>query len=133
MEYPQTIQVIIDLEVAGIEFNVKRPYFRMRGRPVTEEQAFDIIRRTDSFFCFDMNLRCHKYHLEGLVEDGYVLDNAWYSPDPFPAPRGWVRPDGIVGQNGFTMKYPVESEFLKSVLPLKEAFPYLDLMIAVTD
>ena len=24
----------------------RRPYFRMRGRPVTEEQAFDILRRT---------------------------------------------------------------------------------------
>ena len=50
MEQFQNIQVITDPEVAGIDFNVKRPYFRMRGRPVTEEQAFDIIRRTDTFF-----------------------------------------------------------------------------------
>ncbi|HIR13418.1 MAG TPA: hypothetical protein IAB31_05790 [Candidatus Choladousia intestinavium] len=27
----------------------RRPYYRMRGRRVTEEQAFDMIRRTDNF------------------------------------------------------------------------------------
>lgn len=131
MEQFQNIQVIIDPEVAGIEFDVRRPYFRMRGRPVTEEQAFDIIRRTDNFFHFDM--RIHGYPLEGLLEGRFVLDNVWYSPDFYPHPRGWVRPDGIVGQNNITGRYPEESEFLASVLPLKEAFPYLDLMIAVTD
>lgn len=125
----QNIQVIIDPEVAGMDFDVRRPYFRMRGRPVTEEQAFDIIRRTDNFFRNDMD----KYCLEDLVSDRAVLDNVWYSPNYFPHPRGWVRPDGLVGQNDITGRYPNEDEFLESVLPLKEAFPYLDLMIAITD
>lgn len=35
--------------------------------------------------------------------------------------------------NDITGKYPEEENFLCSVLPLKEAFSYLDLMIAVTD
>ena len=129
MEQFQDIQVIIDLEVAGIDFDVRRPYFRMRGKPVTEEQAFDIIRRTDNFFRHDM----YRYDLEDLVGDRFVLDNVWYSPNFYPHPRGWVRPDGLVGMNDITGKYPEEEDFLYSVLPLKEAFPYLDLMIAVTD
>ena len=54
MENFQDIQVIIDPEAAGMDFDVRRPYFRMRGKPVTEEQAFDIIRQTDEFFCHDM-------------------------------------------------------------------------------
>lgn len=28
----------------------RRPYYQMRGRSVSREQAFDIIRRTDNFF-----------------------------------------------------------------------------------
>ncbi|MDE7274907.1 MAG: hypothetical protein K2N95_18005 [Lachnospiraceae bacterium] len=36
----------------GLEYDgsVRRPYYRMRGKPVTEEQAFELIRRTDNFF-----------------------------------------------------------------------------------
>ena len=120
--------LIIDPEVSGIDFDVRRPYFRMRGKPVTEEQAFDIIRRTDNFFSWDMD----RFHLKGLVGNRFLLSNVWVSPSFYPH-SGWVRPDGIVGQNGVTGKYPAEDEFLASILPLKEAFPYLDLMIAVTD
>lgn len=128
MKHFQDIQVIIDPEVAGMDFDVRRPYFRMRGKPVTEEQAFDIIRRTDNFFRWDMR----KYQLEDLVSDRFLLDNVWYSPNFYPH-IGWVRPDGIVGQNGVTGRYPAEEEFLASILPMKEAFPYLDLMVAITD
>lgn len=130
MKHFQGIRVNIDPKVAKMDFDVRRPYFRMRGKPVTEEQAFDIIRRTDNFFRWDMR----KYNLEGfLVSDRFLLDNLWYSPNFYPHPRGWVRPDGIVGQNGVTGKYPAEDEFLASILALKEAFTYLDLMIAVSD
>ena len=46
----------IEIAIAGDESvnpvrNVRRPYYRMRGVPVTAEQAFDIIRRTDSSLC----------------------------------------------------------------------------------
>lgn len=130
MEHFQNTQVIIDPEVAGIRFDVWQPYFRMRGRPVTEEQAFDIIRRTDRFFHWDM----YEYQMEGLVTDEFVLNNSWYCPKDRPHPdRGWVRPDGIVGMNGVILSYPAEKDFLNSVLPLKKAFPYLDFVIAVTD
>ena len=128
MKYFQNIEVIIDPEVKGMDFDVRRPYFRMRGKPVTEEQAFDIIRRTDNFFSWDMD----RFHLKGLVGNRFLLSNVWVSPSFYPH-SGWVRPDGIVGQNGVTGKYPAEDEFLASILPLKEAFPYLDFMVAITD
>ena len=121
-------QVIIDPEVAKKDFDVRRPYFRMRGKPVTKDQAFDIIRRTDHFFSWDMR----RYQLEDLVGNGFILGNVCFSPNFYPHSI-WVRPDGLVGMNGVTGKYPEEEEFLASILPLKEAFPYLDLMIAVSD
>lgn len=36
----------------GLEYDgsVRKSYYRMRGKPVTEEQAFELIRRTDNFF-----------------------------------------------------------------------------------
>lgn len=128
MKHFQDIQVIIDPEVAGIDFEVRRPYFRMRGKPVTEEQAFELIRRTDSFFRHDMD----QYKIKNLVGGSFMLSNVWVSPHFYPH-SGWIRPNGIVGQNGVTGKYPEEEEFLYSVLELKEAFPYLDFMVAITD
>ena len=128
MKHFQGIRIVIDPEVAGIDFDVRRPYFRMRGKPVTEEQAFELIRRTDSFFRHDMD----QYKIKNLVGGSFMLSNVWVSPHFYPH-SGFVRPDGIVGQNGVTGKYPDEEEFVYSVLELKEAFPYLDFMIAVTD
>ena len=128
MENYQDIQVIIDPEVAGMDFDARYPYFRMRGKPVTEEQAFDIIRRTDNFFCVYMD---RKYRPEGLIS-GIMLGNAWFGTNGGDT-YGWVRPDGIVGLNRNTWKYPTEEGVLYEVLPLKETFPYLDFMIAVTD
>lgn len=123
-------RLVIDPEVSGIDFDTRRPYFRMRGRPVTEEQAFDIIRRTDFFFT--ASIKMDKYHLKDLVR-GTMLSNHLYDPGPCAWPYGWVRPDGVIGTNDITWKYPIEDEFVDAVLPLMLAFPYLDLMIGVTD
>lgn len=41
MEY----EIIVDEEVKDYKAFARRPYYRMRGKQATEEQAFDIIRR----------------------------------------------------------------------------------------
>ena len=46
----EEVKVIVDKEVEGFDSDVRRPHYRMRGKPVTPEQAFEIICRTDSFF-----------------------------------------------------------------------------------
>ena len=50
-----------DIKVDGVSEDdlrflhyTRRPYYQMRGRSVSREQAFDIIRRTDNFFNWDM-------------------------------------------------------------------------------
>ena len=83
----------IEIVIAGDESvnlvrNVRRPYYRMRGVPVTREQAFDIIRRTDRFFDYVSAVCNHKY--------------------------------------------PTVREFIEEWYKLLYAFPYLDLIIAVT-
>lgn len=103
----------------------RRPYFRMRGRPITEEQAFDILCKTDNFF--DYNLE-----LPNLITDRTIVDNVWLSPN-FSPHRGWTYPNGIIGQNGLTVKYPDHNELLASVEELLDNFPYLDMIILFTD
>lgn len=126
-------RLVIDPEAAEIDFDARKPYFRMRGRPVTEEQALDIIRRTDFFFTLGYNpMNKNKYHMKDLVHGG-LLDNNLYDSGICSWPQGWVHPDGVIGANGVTWKYPEEDELVGSLLPLMLAFPYLDLMIGITD
>ena len=123
----QRLHLVIDPQVVGLE-HVRRPYFRVRGRPVTEEQAFDILRRTNMPPANDNLMR--GYPWKDLVHASGILDNKWWSWFP----QGWVLPDGTVGMNDHSgIKYPCESEIVAALLPLELAFPYLDLVIAITD
>ncbi|MDE6588817.1 MAG: hypothetical protein K2K53_00430 [Oscillospiraceae bacterium] len=122
-------RLVIDPEVSGIDFDTRRPYFRVRGRPVTEEQAFEIIRRTDRSWK-PWGLTYKKLKDEVWCND--ILNNHWLRN--IPSPQGWVRPSGQIGVNDCSgEKYPSERTFVWSILPLMIAFPYLDLMIGVTD
>ena len=108
----------------GFEYDcglIKYPYYRMRGKPVTEEQAFDIIRRTDVFFyCYTR----HKDTMNTLHFNNHHVLSTYY---------GWCHVDGVIGENSTTYKYPTMGEFFEDWIELLLEFPYLDLMIAVTD
>ena len=62
-----------DEKLMTYEFFARRPYYRVRGKRVTEEQAFEIIRRCDDSFDRSTSLvayqyaeneiRVHHYHL----------------------------------------------------------------------
>ena len=113
----------------GIEFdgNVRRPYYRMRGKSVTEEQALDIIRRTDNFFTGSVISR-HKDWVGCYNFDNWLIERNHY-----PRGYGWIHVDGTVGSNAITQKYPELEEFVVEWMEKLMAFPYLDLIIAVTD
>lgn len=108
--------------------NVRRPYYRMRGKPVTKDQAFDIIRRTDNFFSSIDEIGAH----DDFV-GSYNFDNWLINENHYPKGYGWIHTDGAVGSNSITQKYPDLNEFIDEWLNKLLAFPYLDLVIAVTD
>lgn len=123
----QRFHLVIDPEVVGM-VHARRPYFRMRGRPVMEEQAFDILRRTNIPPTYDNKME--RYPWKDLVYNGGFLDNKWCGW----IPRGWVLPDGTVGMNNHSsIKYPYESEIVTEIIRFGLTFPYLDLVIAITD
>lgn len=110
----------------GIEY-VRRPYYRMRGVPVTHEQAFELIRRTDNFFREIDSIR-KKDEFIGCIN----FDNWLIEKNHLPQGYGWIHVDGTVGTNSITQKYPTIDEFVVEWYQKLLAFPYLDLIIAVT-
>ena len=106
---------------------VRKPYYRMRGKPVTPEQAFEIIRRTDG-------------NLESKIKDedrkdfvhGWNFQNWSAMSKRFIVDYGWVNNDGTIGGSAHTYKYPTIDEFVVEWFRYLTAFPYLDLVIAIT-
>ena len=107
--------------------SVRRPYYRMRGKPVTKEQAFDIIRRTDRFFEEIDEIRCS----DDFVGCEY-FDNWLIHANHYPRNFGWIHADGTVGTNSITQTYPEMYHIVNEWLLKLMKFPYLDLVIAVT-
>ena len=88
----------------------RRPYYRMRGKKVTEEQAAQIIESINRI----VNERGEKeYYLINLERP--------------------VSPAGTVGVNDIMSKYPNNNEIIQDVLNLILRFPFLDFMAAVSD
>ena len=124
-----TLEIIEDPEVKGYESIPKYPYYRLRGKPVTPEQALDIIRRTDSIFSYAAGEAMGPDYIGNLNFINFWLQ----TKNDTSTPYGWVHPDGTIGLNTNTTKYPDWAEFLYEILGLKMAFPYLDFVIAITD
>lgn len=114
----------------GFEYDgyARRPYYRMRGKPVTQEQAFEIIRRTDSFF-YSVDAVCRHDDYIGCLN----FNNWLISKNHFPKGYGWIHADGTVGANGITSKYPTLDEFASELSTLICSFPFLDFVVALTD
>lgn len=113
----------------GLEYDgsVRRPYYRMRGKPVTKEQAFELIRRTDNFFRGIDEIRHSDDFVCAINWDGWIIHK-----NHFPQKYSWIHVDGTIGNNSITQTYPTLYEFVAEWLIKLMKFPYLDLVIAVT-
>lgn len=125
------VQVIQDKDIRDPDsFDARRPYYRIRGPRVTEDQAFEIIRKTDRVF--RISLEDEKYRKLGHI-DTMNFGQVWFNKNYVPSPRGWSHPNGIIGENGITGKYPEMDEYLWELTNYVKAFPFLNMIIAVTD
>lgn len=120
-------EIIVPEDIDYSNF-ARRPYYRMRGKSVTKEQAFDIIRRTDRFFGDIDSIREHDDFVGGGHFDNWLIDRNHY-----PYGYGWIHVDGTVGLNGITYKYPELYEFINECFHKLRCFPYLDLVVVITD
>lgn len=122
------IQIILTDDIADSFYNVRRPYFRLRGKPVTEGQAFEIIRRVDRFFNNIEAINNSDEFISCLNFRSNIIPNAFFGDT-----WGWIHPDGFIGINDITFKYPEENEFIAEWVKYLAEFPFLDIMIAITN
>lgn len=123
------INITVDSELIGWDSPVKRPYYRLRGKRVTDEQAFEVIRRTDSsLFGIRDDFNHKNYDCVPLLH----FDNNWLNTIHGNTQTGWIRPSGIVGGNGITYKYPNLREIFYDIMEIKLNFPYLDFAAGIT-
>ena len=121
-EYLNKTELVIDEEVSNYKAWVKYPYYQLRGKRVTEEQALDIIRRTDGIF--------QSYR----IETADAIDLTHFYNDWFDSEwcHGWCHPSGIIGLNANTSRWPELDELIGTMIKLKYAFPYLDFAAGIT-
>lgn len=103
----------------------RRPAVWMRGRPVTPEQALEIISGTDEYFLLT------EFPYKGCP---HLMRSWWFCPNHCPKMFGWCRPDGRIGLDGITgMTYPLGMEIVADGIALLRAFPYLDMTFLIWD
>lgn len=130
--YDESIMIEHDNKFTGWDTLAKYPYYRLRGPQVTEEQAFEIIRRSDMAFTDMSDIRTNKAIVsEDIVYGVYDLWINWFMSER--KVQGWCRPDGVIGANGTLYKYPELDEILDQLYILIKEFPFLDFVWAITD
>lgn len=136
----------------------KWPQMLVTGKKVTQEQAEDIIFRTDRFLtnpCKYSGGNNHEFNkwyrdLSGLTElyekdwsvielfhkkVGYIyteyIYNDWASCCFIGGPHGWCHPDGTISYSDNIGKWPNQEDIIEEWKTLLEAFPYLDLHVTI--
>lgn len=138
-KYPDFHKWLNDLELIcqdekylHYELFARRPYYQMRGKPVTEEQAFEIIRRCDNSFEFAKDLIQYTPK-EGELPTKLQHIASWlFDEHHYPNGYGWCYPDGLIGTNGICARFPNTLELTCDFIKLMYHFPYLDAVWAFT-
>lgn len=134
----------------------------INGDTISEEQALEIIRRTDSAFYGEMSGNNHDFITEAnkilkkpkmdyeniekyiqeeklwkekwkLVNDLNYLKNNWVSCSWIGGCHGWCHPDGTIGFCNNIGKYPEVKEIYDELSILGKEFPFLNLICTITD
>lgn len=106
----------------------RRPYYQLRGKPVSPEQAMEILIRTESLWSWEFN---------GKITPPCYVGSALFRNSCYNIPldwrTGWVHPDGTIGQNDMTgFKYPEVKDIMTDLVPIVTAFPYLDFFAGIS-
>lgn len=116
----------------GVSFDVsaRTPYYRLRGKPITEEQALEIIRFSEHFFSpYNWD---NKENTGFLYPQNFMIDLIPNRNDDGLLFHSWVHIDGSVGTGDCTDKYPDIGIFISEWIDKLELFPFLDVIIVIT-
>lgn len=113
--------------------NIRRPFFMIRGKQVTSEQAMDIISKTDYTFAWHDNMLDGNFNFKNAIQN--IANCCWFNlGSDWSTGIGWCYPTGDLYTNDCTdVKYVDFDGFLGEAYELKENFPFLDMIMVVTD
>lgn len=123
MEKLKSIEVTFDEGTEDYDTVVRKPYYQMRGKRISEEQALEFIRQADSSFR-DYPCSEGKPQLNSINICSYLFTD-FFSNGP-------VHPNGVVGMNGIMGKYPNFYELFEEFVSYAAEFPFLDFVLAVS-
>lgn len=104
----------------------RRPAYRLRGRPVTPDEAVKIIAECDDLFSY-------AYRLKGSVSCSFLRMSYFDIAHAYNEHHGWVHPDGMIAQNSSSgIKNPIIREILEDIYGVAEGYPFLDITVAVS-
>lgn len=147
-----------DIKKVGL---VKWPQCRIWGKTISEEQALEIIRRTDKFFerpeyaGNDRDFRkeamkiirypemkegasyqeFYKREEEFKKRWGVIcteyIINDWLASSYIGGPHGWCHPDGTIAYRDNIGKWPEPEEVYKDLNTIAQNFPFLDFYCCI--
>lgn len=124
-EFLEKTKIVLDKDFTDFYLiNKKFPYW-IRGKPVTPEQAYDIIKPN---FDYTMTRFSSGYKSFSYWHKRY-LDIKWFCAEPY----GWCRPDGKIGIDSFCNNGCVNGrehiyEYVLGCISRLYRFPYLDFI-----
>lgn len=120
--FPDGIQ---DTEIG----DVRRPLVLVRGKPVTVEQAMQLITGEEPLFREPSDCECGGFDRR---ETRGVLKNIFYRSG-YDWLSTWVYTDGTIGGDLISLeRYPELDEILPDYFHLARTYPFLDLVISYT-
>ncbi len=123
MEKLKTIQVTFDEGTEDYDPDVRKPYYQMRGKRISEKEAVEFIRWADYAF-YDCRCTEGKPNLN-MINISSCLFSEYLANGP-------VHPNGVVGMNGIMSKYPNFYELFVEFVSYAVEFPFLDFVYAVS-
>lgn len=129
----QQYRISIDEEVREFDSYVKRPYYQMRGKKISKEQAMEVIARNSDYLTGPFSPLSKQSEARKKLVPSINFNQWWFEKNHYPMHYGWCHPSGVVGSNAITTKYPNITEFAEEMFSWAVSFPFLDLMIAVSD
>ena len=119
-----------DEEISIELSNVRRPLVLVRGRPISREQAMQLIVGEEPLFGKGSDNEDPRFDPRSL---GFgVLQDIFYR-HPCSQLSTWVYTDGTIGGNLLHLgKYPELEDFLPMYADLAEKYPFLDIVVSYT-
>jgi len=104
----------------------RRPYYLLRGKPVTREQAFEVCYYTNWWQQRDRDPKTQ----EAFIDLPGAM-TVYLAPNHWPNNYGMLQLNGNFGINGLLWPYVERGSVINELFGLVERFPFLEFAMAV--